>query len=322
VAPAVSVVMPVLNEARHLAEAVGAVLSQSYDGPLEVVLAIGPSTDGTDALAKQLAEDPRVRTVVNPSGRTPDALNAAIADCSVESEFIIRVDGHALLPPNYVATAIRVLQDTGADNTGGVMAAEGTTPFESAVACAMRSPVGVGSAAFHTGGQAGPAATVYLGAFRRSALERVGGYDPRFTRTQDWEMNHRIRATGGLVWFTPELEVAYRPRASVRALARQYFQYGYWRRLVMRTHQGTASIRYLAAPAMVVVCLAGTVMAWIRPEIVLVPLAYVVGATVAGLWIGAGRGLATMVRVPIALMTMHWSWGIGFLSSWRALRPR
>ncbi len=314
--------MPVLNEARHLRDAVLAVLTQSYDGPLEIVLALGPSTDDTDAVASQLAQDPRVHTVRNPSGRTPDALNAAIAECSSQSEFIIRVDGHALLPPHYIATAIRILQETGADNTGGVMAAEGTTPFECAVACAMRSPIGVGSAAFHTGGQAGPAATVYLGAFRRAALQRVGGYDPRFTRTQDWEMNHRIRSTGGLVWFTPELQVAYRPRGSVRALARQYFQYGYWRRIVMRTHGGTASVRYLAAPAMVVVCLLSAVLAGIWPSLIVIPGFYLIGAIVAGCWIGASRGLATMLRVPVALITMHWAWGVGFLSSWRALRPR
>ena len=113
------------------------------------------------------------------------------------------VDGHALVPDDYVAVAVDVLERTGADNVGGMMAAEGTTPFERAVAAAMTSRLGVGSASFHVGGEEGEALTVYLGAFRRSALERVGGYDESMVRAQDWEMNHRIRESGGLIWFTP-----------------------------------------------------------------------------------------------------------------------
>src|SRR5204863_6472058 len=150
------------------------------------------------------------------------------------------------------------LEETGADNVGGVMAAEGTTAFEQAVARAMTTWLGVGSSRFHTGGEAGPADTVYLGAFRRAALERVGGYDESFLRAQDWEMNLRIRRSGGLVWFTPRLRVAYRPRADLRSLARQYRDYGRWRRVVMRQHAGSATMRYLAPPAAFVAVVAGT----------------------------------------------------------------
>ena len=139
-------------------------------------------------------------------------------------------------------TAVEVLDETGADNVGGVMAAEGVTPFEQAVACAMTSRLGVGSARFHTGGEAGPADTVYLGVFRREALERVGGYDEAFLRAQDWEMNLRIRQQrrAGLV-HARGCGSPTGPRSDVRALGRQYFDYGRWRRVVMRQHQDTAS---------------------------------------------------------------------------------
>ncbi|MGL5910106.1 MAG: glycosyltransferase family 2 protein, partial [Phycicoccus sp.] len=212
-----------------------------------------------------------------------------------------------------------VLDETGADNVGGTMDARGTTPFERAVACAMRSRLGVGGGRFHTGGAAGPVDTVYLGAFRRSALERVGGYDTRFTRTQDWELNHRIRGTGGTVWFTPRLQVTYRPRSTVPALARQYLQYGRWRRAVSRTHAGTLSARYLAAPTMVVGVLAATALApWWWPAAV-VPFGYLAGAAVGGVAIGRGEPVAVRVRTPVALATMHWAWGVGFLTSPRSL---
>lgn len=316
--PAVSVIMPVLNEERHLRAAVAGILAQEYAGPVEVVLAIGPCTDRTDEVAAELtAADSRVRVVANPSGRTPDALNAAVAASSYD--IVVRVDGHAELSPGYVATAVRVLDEVGADNVGGIMDAQGTTAFERAVACAMKSRIGVGNAAFHVGGQAGPAPTVYLGVFRRSALERVGGYDPHFARAQDWEMNHRIIATGGLVWFTPDLRVTYRPRPNVEALAKQYFHYGRWRRVVARSHEGTINARYLAPPAMVLGVGLGALvgLAW-RPAW-MVPLGYAAGVLLGGALISRGEAAATRLRVPAALATMHWSWGLGFLTSPRDL---
>src|SRR5260370_37006993 len=137
------------------------------------------------------------------------------------------------------------------------MAAEGVTPFERAVGRAMPSKVGVGEARFRAGGDAGQAESVYLGVFRRAAIDRVGGYNEAFLRAQDWEMNHRIRAAGGTVWFQPRMRVSYRPRADLRALCSQYFHYGRWRRVVAREHPGTISPRYLAPPAVVLAMAAG-----------------------------------------------------------------
>lgn len=315
--PSVSVILPILNEERHLAEAVRMILMQDY--PVrEVVLALGPSTDRTDEVAGALAaKDSRVRTVPNPSGRTPDALNAAIKAST--GDVVVRVDGHAEIPRNYISTAVRELIRVGADNVGGIMHAQGTTAFERAVACAMRSKIGVGNSAFHTGGDAGESETVYLGVFRRSALERVGGYDPHFRRAQDWEMNHRIRESGGKVWFTPDLQVTYRPRGTVRSLARQYFNYGRWRRVVARHHEGTINLRYLAPPAMVLATTAALVVGFFWTPAWLVPATYVAGVTVGGVAIGRGESPRALVLAPIVLSTMHWAWGIGFLSSPRRL---
>lgn len=319
--PGVSVVIPVLNEAAHLADVVGAILASDYGGPLEVVLALGPSTDGTDDIAAALcAADSRIRTVTNPSGRTAAALNAAIAASTFD--VVARVDGHALIPADYLATAVSALETTGADNVGGVMGAEGTTDFERAVAAAMRSWFGVGGAAFHLGGEPGPALTVYLGCFRRSALERVGGFDESMVRAQDWELNHRIRSTGGLVWFTPDMHVTYRPRSSLKALARQYFEYGRWRREVARRHPETLSVRYLAPPATLLAVTAGTALGLVgivtrRPA--LAAAGFAAPATYAAANLLASARAARTVppavarHLPVVFATMHASWGAGFL---------
>ncbi len=333
--PAVSVVMPVLNEERHLAEAVAHVLGQDYPAAIEVVLAVGPSRDRTLEVARSLAAaDPRVTVVENPGGQTPAALNAAIA--ASHNPVVARVDGHALLPPGYLRIAAETLAETGADNVGGIMAAEGVTTFEQAVARAMTSKVGVGAARFHTGGEAGPAESVYLGVFRRAAIERVGGYDEAFLRAQDWEMNHRIRALGGTVWFQPRMRVSYRPRAGLRALGSQYFHYGRWRRVVARQHRGTISPRYLAPPAAVIAMALGLVLgvvgliggvagpwpqlAWLCPGFA-VTGAYLCGILAAAAVSARGLRPGAAVWLPAVLATMHICWGTGFLTSPRSLIP-
>src|ERR1700733_645107 len=246
--PAVSVVMPVLNEERHLAESVAVVLGQVYPGGFELILAIGPSKDRTEAIARDLAAaDSRITVVANPSGQIASAMNAAVK--TARHDVIPRIDAHSMLPDGYLRTAVRALMDTGAADVGGWMAAEGVTPFQRAVAWAMTSPFGMGAAANHTGGEAGPADTVYLGVYRRTEIERVGGYDESMLIAEDWELNYRIRAAGGLIWFTPDLKVTYRPRATLAALAKQQFRYGRWRRGVARRYPETVNRRYLAAPA-------------------------------------------------------------------------
>ena len=322
--PPVTVIMPILNEELHLVDSVTRILEQQYGGELDVVLAVGPSKDRTREVAEELQRtNDRVTVVDNPTGRTPAGLNAAIA--AARGEVIVRVDGHAMIPSDYVAIAVETLERTGADNVGGIMAAEGVTDFGHAVARAMTSKFGVGGASFHVGGGEGPALTVYLGTFRRSALDRVGGYDETMVRAQDWEMNLRIRETGGLIWFTPDMLVTYRPRATVGALARQYHDYGRWRREVVRRHPDTLSLRYLAAPVAVAAIAVGLLLLvlglvtgqqWLAILGLIPPAGYVLANLVASLItaVSAPRlRLRSALWLPIVYGTMHLTWGAGFL---------
>lgn len=318
--PPVSVVMPVLQEEPYLADSVARVLAQDYDGPFELVLAVGPSTDRTEEIAARLAAgEPRVRVVPNPSGTTPDALNAALAATS--HPYVVRVDAHGFLPDGYVAHVVGLLEETGAANVGGRMQVEGEDDFGRAVAVAMSSRIGIGGSRFHVGGEPGPAETVYLGAFRREVLDALGGYDPTYRRAQDWELNHRIRAAGETVWFDPSLAVTYRPRRTIRALARQFHNSGRWRRRVVQHYPDTASPRYLAPPVVTAAVAAGatagllgllTGSRFLRAGWLL-PLGY--GAGVVAASIPEGRDLPPRARrwLPVVVITMHLAWGAGFL---------
>lgn len=310
--PTVSAVLPAVDEADHLADAVRAILEQDYPGPLEVVVAVGPSSDDTARVAARLAaQDARVVVVDNPAGRTPAGLNRAIEAAS--GEVVARVDGHAVISDGYLRRAVRTLHRTGAGNVGGIQRAVGTGPTQRAVAAAMSSRFGVGDARFHHGGPAGPVDTVYLGVFRRDALADVGGFDESLVRNQDYELNWRLRQAGWTVWFDPELVVDYAPRSTLRALADQYHQYGRWKRLVVRRDPRSLRWRQLVAPATVLANVAGLTVGltmW-RPALV-APATYLAGTVVAT---AAATGVSrdARVRLPLAFLVMHHAWGLGFL---------
>ncbi|WP_036920480.1 glycosyltransferase family 2 protein [Propionicicella superfundia] len=331
--PPISVIMPVRNEERHLAASVGGIVGQDYPGTYEIVMAVGPSDDRTeDAAAALAAEHSQVRVVPNPTGRTPAGLNLAIA--ASRYDILVRVDGHGELAPGYLRTAVRTLQETGAANVGGVMDARGETPLEEAVAVAYNSRLGLGGSSFHLRkSPPGPAQTVFLGVFDKARLLAVGGFDETMYRAQDWELNHRLIQAGETVWFTPELTVTYRPRSTLRALARQMYNTGKWRREVIARYPETASLRYLAPPLAVAGVLAGTSaglaglfaqgpwrllsLGW------LAPLGYV-GALAAGIAaLHQPMSGGARVRLPLVLAVIHGAWGWGFLRGLsRAENPR
>ncbi|MEQ7010932.1 glycosyltransferase family 2 protein [Actinopolymorpha sp. B17G11] len=315
----VSYVMPVLNEVEHIEAAVESLIGQDYDGPCEVVLALGPSVDGTNEVISQMArDDPRIRSIPNELGSTPGGLNAAIRASTYP--IVVRVDAHSVLPPDYTRIAVETLLRTGADNVGGIMKAEGTTPFEKAVAHAYGAREGLGGTPHHVGGEEGPAETAYLGVFQRHRLVEVGLFDEGIRRGQDWELNRRMRANGGTVWFTPELQVVYRPRSSLRRLVRQFVSTGIWRGELARRFGAENSLRYFVPPVAVLGVLGGAILGiiglgaglgwlWIGFA---VPALYVLFVVVAST-IATREGIRTGLWYLAVLPCIHVGWGLGFI---------
>ncbi len=312
--PHVSCVIPVRNDADALPRAVDSILGQGYPGELTVAMAVAPSQDGSAEVAEELARsDERIEVVPNPSGGTASGLNAAIA--ATTGEVIARVDARSQLGEGYLTRAVRLLNEVGAVNVGGVQAAEGRTEFTRAVAAAMRSRFGAGDSRFHVGGKPGPVDTVYLGVFRRDALEAAGGFDESLVRNQDYELNIRLRQQGGTIYFDPGLTVTYEPRSTLRGLARQYLEYGMWKREVVRRHPGSLRWRQVIPPVAVLANLTGLALGITtrKRHALLVPLAYVMATVVASLHTGRHAPPGVTVRLPLVYATMHHAWGVGML---------
>ncbi|MEM7140385.1 MAG: glycosyltransferase family 2 protein [Actinomycetota bacterium] len=313
-APAVDVIVPALNAAGTLDACLDAVLDQDYPGVINVTVAVGPGRDATWEIAAARSEsDPRVVVVANPTGRTPVGLNLATAHGS--ADIVARVDAQSVLPPRYLRQAVSTLRKTGAANVGGIQRPVGDDGLQRVIAVGMCSPFGAGPARFRHDGYEGPADTVYLGVFRREALVAVGGFDETLDRNQDFELNHRLRSAGEQVWLDPALVVTYRPRATFQQLASQYFQYGAWKRHVLRRNPGSLKARQTVAPLLVV----GLIISAVeilrgRARGSLVPAAYVGSALLV-----ARDNRPELPRkidrylLMAVFATMHVSWGCGFL---------
>ena len=322
-----SVVIPVRNEADALGRALRSVFAQDYPGPMEAIVADGSDNAApVQALARGFDG---VRVVGNPRRSAAAGLNLAV--CAAAHAVVVRLDARCTLPPGYIRQATRTLLRTGAANVGGRQCPAGTTALQSAVALAMASRLGSGGARYRLGGPEGPVDTVFLGVYRKHALLAAGGFDASLQRNQDYELNWRLRQAGHAVWFDPALAVAYGPRKTLASLARQYFDYGRWKRVVVRRHPESLRLRQalpplvtLALAACAVVAAAGAV-AGSRSALVLActpPLLYAAALTVESVVTLVRRRRAAALLLPGVLATMHLAWGVGFLFAPAAGEPQ
>ncbi|RMF52103.1 MAG: glycosyltransferase family 2 protein [Chloroflexota bacterium] len=316
--PLVTVIMPVYNEEAFIARSLGAVLAQDYPSErLEVIVADGMSQDATRQIIQSLPGAERVRILDNPQRLQAAGMNMALAHA--KGEIIVRVDGHTIIAPDYVRNCVRALQTTEAWNVGGGMHPVGQTPMGKAIAAAGRSAFAVPTA-FHVSDRPCYTDTVYMGAWWRWALERVGGYDPSFAINEDYELNYRLRAAGGRIYFSPAIRSEYYCRQSLAALWRQYYRYGIGRVQTLRKHPRSLRLRQVVAPLFVAGVFGGAALAPFNAllrALWLLGLALYAATNVFFSWRTARRyGMAHLPRLPLVFLTIHIAWGLGF---WRGL---
>ena len=315
--PSVSVIVPARDAADGLRTSLPAILAQEYSGRVEVVVADGSETNETGDLIRK--HYPSVRLVLNPARTISEGINRALAMST--GEVVVRCDAYATFPSGYLRRAVETLMRTGAVNVGGRQHAVGISFVERAAALAQSIPLGVGDAHYRLGGSDGPTDTVYLGVFRREPLEAVGRFDPTLLRNEDYALNWQIRRTGGVVWYDSALAVAYRPRGSLRALTRQYFDYGRWKCMVAWRYPKSLRLRHVAAPLLIFGLGLSAVGAWVGfPLLLAFPCIYLLTLMGEAVRVGVGRRDPTAVLLPVVLLIMHLAWGVGFFCPPRSIR--
>ena len=308
----VTVVMPIRNEADFIATSLGAVTNQDYTGKLEILVLDGLSTDSTQQIVAEMAgSDERIVLLNNPQHTVPYALNIALRQA--KGSIVVRVDGHCEVASDYVRRCVEVLQETEADNVGGRMIAQSSSLFGKAVAVATSSPFGVGGARFHYSTKGQWVDTVYLGAWPRKTFEHIGLFDEEMVRNQDDEFNYRLRAAGGRIWLGPKIRSTYTPRASVRRLWKQYYQYGYWKVRVLQKHTLQMRPRQFVPFAFVMTLLASLLLPPLWPLAMIVGLLYLLANGAASFVLARRHGMRLLLGLLLAHSIIHVSYGLGFL---------
>jgi glycosyltransferase involved in cell wall biosynthesis len=304
--------MPCLNEAGFIEACLLSVRAQTYPADrFEILVADGGSTDGTrDILARLARDDGRIRVIDNPDRIQAAGLNQVLTEA--RGEVIIRMDVHCEYAPDYAEKCVAVLERTGADNVGGAQRCLGRTPFERAVCAALRSPLGVGGAAYRSHDNEGLVDTVFLGAYKRSVFDRIGPWDPRAITNEDAELNQRLVDAGGRIYLSRDIVVHYVPRGSLPALARQYYRYGRGRARTLLKHRRFLTIRP-ALPFLAVVAGLTLVAAlpWTDAALYAAGLA-AVAVGIEAIRVGSSDGTGCVARVMALLPTIVISHGLGF----------
>ncbi len=330
--PRVSIVMPCRNEAAYIGPCLESVLATDYPlDRIEVLVADGRSDDGTrEIVARCAAQHPCVRLLDNPARITPAALNTAIRVAT--GDVIIRMDAHGVYPRDYVSRLVDALQETGADNVGGVVVTlpADNTPAARAIALAFAHPLGVGNAYFRIG-VAGPrwVDTVPFGCFRRELFDRVGMFDEELVRNQDDEFNLRLIGRGGRILLLPDVVSQYYARRSLGAVARMFYQYGYFKPLVAR--KAARIMTRQLVPPLFVLSLVATAVLGIWMPAAREAFAGIAGAYAALVLTGAAlaarrHGVRCAAALAAVFSVMHVCYGVGYLRGivdyWSPLRRR
>jgi len=316
--PFVSVVMPVRNEAAFMERSLGSVVAQDYPSDrMEILIADGLSQDGTREVISQFQQKHlNIKTVDNPGKIVARGLNAALRQA--KGEVIVRVDGHCEIASDYLRRCIGHLLNDGVEAVGGPVETVGQSYVARVVATAMSSWFGVGGSAFRVANSPTQFTdTVAFPAYTRAVIDQAGPFDEELVRNQDDEYNYRLRKRGLKILLAADVRSRYYSRATLKGLASQYFQYGYWKVRVMQKHPWQMRLRHFAPPLLVAALLSPIILLALFPE-----AKYLSGLILGGyvvLLIGASI-LATkkdkwslLPLLPIAFATLHLSYGVGFL---------
>ena len=319
----VSLIIPCYNEENNIQDLLAAICEQNFPLPdLEVIISDGMSTDSTrDKILEFTDSVPelKVRVIDNPDRTIPSGLNRALT--AARGEYIVRMDAHSHPHPDYIKFCLRDLETGLGDNVGGVIQIKAAAQdwLAQSIAVAAGHPLGVGDARYRTGSTAREVDTVAFGSYHSSLINRIGGYDESLLSNEDYEFNVRVRKSGGRVWLDPEIRATYIARPTLRALAFQYWRYGYWKlRMLMRYPE---TIRWRQLAGLFVLSLIGLGFLsigfdWARwlllSEVVIYLSALLFSAIKAAL---DHKKPFLVPGLPLAISTMHFSWGTGFLVS-------
>jgi succinoglycan biosynthesis protein ExoA len=320
--PYISIIVPCYNEEATIGSLLEAIRLQSFPiQDIEVIIADGLSTDNTREIItgfRRTHPELFIRIVDNIHRKIPTGLNRAIE--TSQGEYVVRLDAHSIPDPDYLEKCVQALESGKGENVGGVWIIQpGSDHWISrSIAAAAAHPLAVGDVHYRVGGEAQAVDTVPFGAFRRDLIRKIGPFDENLLTNEDYEFNVRVRKSGGVVWFDPKIRSTYIARSTLRELARQYWRYGYWKAQMIKRYPETLRWRQALPPLFILSCVSLLLLSLVIPIarwlLFVEILFYLLTIFVVGFSTSIKhRNKGYIIGIPLAIATMHISWGTAFL---------
>ena len=315
--PFVSIVIPMLNEIGAIDRCINSILNQDYDKSLiEIVVVDGGSTDGSREKVLELsATHSKIRLFDNPKRKTPISLNVGIKNSG--GDVVIILGAHTVIKDDFVSQNIHFMALKNVKCAGGTQINVGDTYTQKAIGYAMGHPFGLASAPYRFVKSEKFVDTVVYAAYKKELFDEVGYFDEELFISEDAELNWRIRQAGHKIFYTPKIISYYYPRNTLKKLIIQLFRYGILRVNVIKKHFDAIKLVHLISPLFVLTSVFTGIFGFIWPAFFkiltglwLIYLFFVLGSSLS---ISIKKGFKYLVSLPIIFISIHISWGIGFL---------
>ncbi len=304
----ISVICPTYNEANSIRDIIDFFISSKHLEK-ELLIIDGNSTDNTRAIVKEyLIKNNNIYLIDNPEKYVSFAMNRGIQ--AAKGDIIVRLDAHSIYSADYFENILDTFKYTNADIVGGPYLTYFRNDFQKAVAKAISSSFGIGNSKAHNPNYKGYVDSVPYGAFKKKIFDEIGLFDEQLIRNQDDEFNYRANSMGKKVFLNPAIKFWYCPRHSIWGLFKQYFQYGYYKPLVLKKVKSGIKLRHLI-PALFVLYVLSLPLIKIN-NFIFIPLIIYLFALIFNSLITHGKikvKLFTLIVYP----TIHLSYGLGFL---------
>ncbi|MGL4609648.1 MAG: glycosyltransferase family 2 protein [Trueperaceae bacterium] len=318
--PAISIIVPILNEEKYIRQCLENLLEQTYPAHLVTILLVdGQSKDQTRAVIQKVQNtysERNIHLLDNPKGGVAAALNIGIQ--ASKTDIILRMDAHSIPSPDFITVSVNALQESGAAFAGGIMQPVGRSSFSQALAEAYSHPLGSGGAKYRNALTGQFTDTAYLGALTKSIFEKAGLFNEGLICNEDYEMNIRIRKAGGKIYLDPRIRTQYTPRDTLKKLWDQYFRYGWWKVETLKLHPDSLQLRQLVPFLFVLSITASALISfWWQPAHYMLVIVLATYLTMLGFFTWQlkqqGKPWSVVLQFPIVIATMHIAWGSGFL---------
>lgn len=316
----ISIIIPCRNEEKYIGLCLDSVIKNDYPKEfMEVLVIDGESTDGTKGIVLKYTERfDFIQFLVNRKRTAPSAMNMGIKQS--KGDYIIRLDAHGEIPPDYFSELIKWSKKLNADNVGAMWKTEvkNINPKTSAIRKVLTNKFGVGNSYFRTGiAEIKEVDTVPFGCFKKDTLYKIGLYDERLTRNQDIELNKRLKKLNGKIYLLPHLFSIYYARETFSQIAKNNFQTGQWNLLTIyyTKRLNSLSIRHLIPLIFLLTLIIPLiVMNWIPLfgiSALIILMIYLVTLTIISLRISGKSD--SFLYIMTAFIVLHFSYGFGSL---------